>query len=1178
MRLQSGQRFADLLVEDEIGSGAFATVYRARDEVIGRRVALKVVERDRGPEGERRARSVLREARLMGALSSPHVVTLYRLHVADDESLVFEMELLDGGTLEQRLAEQGQLGESEIRYVVRGVLAALAAAHDQGVLHRDVKPANVLLGSGGAVKLADFGLGHLIGQESLSSQEGSRLAGTPAYMAPEVFAGRPASQASDLWSVGALLYRLLAGRLPFPAGSLAELYVALAEREPAPLDPHVPVDLAALCRACLRRQPEDRPPSAQAALDLLDGSPDVSRRIEPPSPPGARGGTPHRPQLFGRETELAALTRFAERVVHDRTGGLAWISGRLGAGKSSVLAAAGEQGRRLGMLVLSVPLATSGGLRRALARAARSKGAMSAPGELPSPPSDLLALLTSGEAEQAEPTRFAWTLERVLRELSEAAPLLVLLDDVHIVDVEDLRLLQEVVKHLADAPVAVIAAATDTDLEASTVHDADWWMALRDLQKQAGSEVIRLAALSPEALHALLEREAGSTPLGVSMLDVVLRKAEGNPLYALEVFRELARHGATASDLSQSAPALAAAGGAVPRHVRDIVAGRVALLDESDRMLLDAAAVDGVEFDGRAVASVLGRPLLPCLQRLQALQRQHGLVAAAKEGYRFAHVLYRDVIYEQIGGELRREVHRLLAEHLDQRRAAEPVEPHRLGRHWEHAGQPERARPYLAEAATQAVLRQENLRAVELAQRAGLLELSANDAIQAHADLLIGLAGCLADLGRRDESERLLRTLSEAAAAAGNEELTLRAYVVDAELRRQHAGPKELDPERLVDAAERLPEGRERGLALLCLARFELTRRGRADLASPFACQAEAVFRACGEDVLLCTTVAVRATVARALGHADDAEILWKTAADLARRLGRRTSAAVAEVNLAHLRFLKGTVEGVAGIYERAQRVFALSGLDERAAHTGVHLARVYEGEGRLADARRATQAAIAVLDASGSSASSAYARIHHAGVLLALGEREEARTCIAELADLGERAGLNPARLWSRALGAIADLQVGSPAEAARGVEAAVELGAASSDSGNRIETTEALALAYLAQGERAPPSLTRLPPDDEGIDGVARVRALARVAVGDCSPSACRLAAEQLLALVAGDRQAERHATAHLLEAMAARADGNGAGYVRSRNAAREAARRMGHVVLEQAVERLGDVPPPA
>ena len=88
MRLESGQRFGDLLVEDEIGTGAFATVYRARDEIIGRHVALKVVEREGGAEGERRARAVLREARLMGALSSPYVVTLYRLHVADGRRFI----------------------------------------------------------------------------------------------------------------------------------------------------------------------------------------------------------------------------------------------------------------------------------------------------------------------------------------------------------------------------------------------------------------------------------------------------------------------------------------------------------------------------------------------------------------------------------------------------------------------------------------------------------------------------------------------------------------------------------------------------------------------------------------------------------------------------------------------------------------------------------------------------------------------------------------------------------------------------------------------------------------------------------------------------------------------------------------------------------------------------------
>ena len=127
-------------------------------------------------------------------------------------------------------------------------------------------------------------------------------------------------------------------------------------------------------------------------------------------------------------------------------------------------------------------------------------------------------------------------------------------------------------------------------------------------------------------------------------------------------------------------------------------------------------------------------------------------------------------------------------------------------------------------------------------------------------------------------------------------------------------------------------------------------------------------------------------------------------------------------------------------------------------------------------------------------------------------------------------------------------------------------------SDSANRIGVAEALGLAYIAHGSTAPPSLSQLPPEDPALDGVARARALIRVAVGDRTPAACRAAAEQLWATVGGDRRAERQATAHLLEAQAALAEGDRAGFERSREAARDAARRMGHVALIEAVERLG------
>ena len=200
-RFEPGRVVEGLRIERELGRGAFGTVYLAEDELLGRRVALKVVEtpapsmRDRG----------LKEARVVARLHSPSIVTLYRVHPLDDEAgWLLEMEYVAGGSLKDLVAPGEPLPPSRAAAIAAGVLDALRVAHEAGVVHGDVKPGNVLLERTGAVKLADFGLSWLIDDVSLSSVTAAP-AGTPAYMAPEIVLGERNQQPSDVWSVGVML-------------------------------------------------------------------------------------------------------------------------------------------------------------------------------------------------------------------------------------------------------------------------------------------------------------------------------------------------------------------------------------------------------------------------------------------------------------------------------------------------------------------------------------------------------------------------------------------------------------------------------------------------------------------------------------------------------------------------------------------------------------------------------------------------------------------------------------------------------------------------------------------------------------------------------------------------------------------------------------------------------------
>ncbi len=270
-RIKPGGRFRNLQIERELGRGAFSVVYLAQDTRNERPVALKVLRvKDCDATKEEKSR-MLREIRLVDKLASPHIVSFYRVHDLGEAGAAFEMEYLDAGTLDDVLDCGRRLSLDKMMRVMRGVLLALDAAHSRSVLHRDVKPGNVLLDCDGSVKLGDFGLGRQVGEGRLSGSDEGCIMGTPLYMSPEVLMASSATFASDLWSAGVLIYRLVTGRAPFPATNLPSLLHAIRDEEPFPMDADTPVPIRRLVARCLQKEPEDRPRSAREMLAIVEG-------------------------------------------------------------------------------------------------------------------------------------------------------------------------------------------------------------------------------------------------------------------------------------------------------------------------------------------------------------------------------------------------------------------------------------------------------------------------------------------------------------------------------------------------------------------------------------------------------------------------------------------------------------------------------------------------------------------------------------------------------------------------------------------------------------------------------------------------------------------------------------------------------------------------------------------
>lgn len=252
-----GSTISHYEILSELGRGGMGVVYRARDTELGRDVALKVLAGHLRGDPKSQARFV-QEAKAASALNHDHIGVVHEIGKADDGRLFMSMAYYEGQTLDALVAE-GPLPEADATHFASQAASALAAAHEAGIVHRDIKPGNLLVPERGSLKVLDFGLAKLADSADITTT-GSTI-GTQAYMSPEQTRGEPAGPASDVWSLGAVLYEMLAGRRPFNGRYPTAVAYSILNEEPAALDGVSPA-LAEVVAACMAKEPADRPSAA----------------------------------------------------------------------------------------------------------------------------------------------------------------------------------------------------------------------------------------------------------------------------------------------------------------------------------------------------------------------------------------------------------------------------------------------------------------------------------------------------------------------------------------------------------------------------------------------------------------------------------------------------------------------------------------------------------------------------------------------------------------------------------------------------------------------------------------------------------------------------------------------------------------------------------------------------
>jgi tetratricopeptide (TPR) repeat protein len=683
-----------------LGEGGHGIVYEALHEEMQRSVALKVLVP--GLSGDDQAlQRFRREARAAARLKHPHVVVAYDFGRTANGEAFLAMELCEGGSLADRLREQRTLPLNEVARVVTEMAAAIDAAHGAGIVHRDLKPANVLF-SHGLTKLADFGLAHMLEEKGGGAPAGV-LVGSPLYMSPEQCEGLPADRRSDVYSLGVIVYEMLAGATPFARESPRAVIMAHLTARPRPpreLRPDLPDAAERALLTALARDREQRFATAGAfASALVEALPREARA-------GAvLAGTPVPPELqqtrdlettgallptramrapIGREEELGRLHRRLE-AARAGEGGLVTVAGAPGTGKSTLVAALMQEAR-----VLFPDLLVGAGRCSAHFAAAEpyqpfleavqdlmadAQGARLPWTLAEQAPSWAQHMGGAGAAPPADDTRGQDRMPRELQEslaaLAALRPLVLVLEDLHWADPASVSLITHLVPRLFDRRVLMVGTYRPEDVEIAR-HPLR--QALRALPRRALFE-LEPAPFGPEEVRRYLEEVLAAAVPG-ELVRFVHERTEGNPLFVVNMLDHLLQSGAVERGpagvvLSRSLDSIEES---VPEGLMAVLQDRIDRLDDGDRRLLQAGSVQGDVFEAAVVAPLVAEDELLVEDRLDRIQRVHRLVLPLGETefgggevsarFRFVHALYRDAFYASVTPKRRALWHRQVAAQL----------------------------------------------------------------------------------------------------------------------------------------------------------------------------------------------------------------------------------------------------------------------------------------------------------------------------------------------------------------------------------------------------------------------------------------------------------------------------------------------------------------------------------
>jgi len=782
-----------------LGSGGMGTVYlaeMAQDRhyaPAGTRVAVKVLHPEllRAPGAFKR---FLREGELGIALQHPSVVRTYEVDAATAGTSTHHflvMEYVEGRTLREVMDEHRVIAETLLRQLARQIASGLAAVHEAGAVHRDMKPENILITPDYQVKLMDLGIAHLA-QDAARLTGTGQFIGTLLYASPEQFSGKGITPAADLYAFGVILYEAATGKQAIPGTDFLSLMRLHLEHVPARLrevNPDSTPVFEEVVACLLEKDPEQRFQSAaELAVVLEEGEAaawwrgrERAKQVVTAPAELPRIRVPRETSVVGRDEELEALDSLFEEAKAGR-GKLLLVQGEAGVGRTRLidefLRRLERRGEEVQALYGSHHPGGVGGGHGALAEAVVSHfGDVDLESKLapyltatPILVAPFAALLTGALGQPGAEGLPADAVHAVFchlaRGLAAERPLVWIVEDLHFGTADSRALLVSLARIAHDQRLLLIATSREGLPAEEQAH----------LDRLDITQKMELERLSARDVIRLLEEAFHSEGLAEELGGKVAARTDGNPFFIMETVKDLKGGDLLRreEDGSYTAGSRIAAL-TVPASVRDLLLARLKDLDKEDRALLDVGAVQGFSFDPDLLSRVRERKRLEVLEALTEMERSSGIIHSTGRGFTFDSNQLQEVIYESLPEMLQCEYHGMLAEAYEERAKLGDKPPEEvpgeaavfLAEHYLKGEREEAGTRLLLPALDHLGRAYQNEALLDLAEM-GLRSLNGGQAAL-RCDVRLKQADCLNVLARRDEQRAAVEEAIKAAEEAGDE-------------------------------------------------------------------------------------------------------------------------------------------------------------------------------------------------------------------------------------------------------------------------------------------------------------------------------------------------------------------------------------------------------------------------